>query len=1413
MAIRNISVKVTANVSQYVKAMGQASKATKTFAQSANTSGSMGNVSKGMRDVAQSTGVANGQLNMFKRAMGNELARSAGHTSAVMHRSNKIFKATSQEVGILSKGMAALKVATVATMSAFTGFIFINSAIQAVKGFFATTIGGFTEFNTAIKETMAIIPDVGGEIEKAFTESALAISKVTKFSPGEVAEGFYFLASAGYTAQQSLAGMEQVTRFAQAGVMDLAQAAEMAADTVAALGLADAFDPKGTGEALERVTDVMVHLARQSNATVKQFGEAFTNKFANMLNITNKSVEEGAAILGVFANQGVKGQIAGTRASMALRDLQRAAIKNSSEFQRFNIAVFDANGNMRNTADIITDMENALAGMSDEQQKATLQMLGFQDRSVQALLALIGNADAMRALEESMKSAGGAVKEVSEKQMESLKNKANVVISVIKSLSTEIGNKLMGVVASAVEEITPAVVGLKDAFESVWGTVKVMATPFVMMAGGAVVAGFKAIKFAMEAIAKAFEIAEVPMTTLVVLLGAKWLGVASKFTAATSAMGASLMRFNSISQAVQSRRVGVNMTQGMPFIQRQIEGARGAMQGFSKSIGGVRGAFRSLGGAVSGFINPATAAFAALTFAITGVFNAINKGKESINEMFANVDTSKVESLRGAIEDLREERDKAIVEAGDNRGFFGQIGKYFAGVGQFLNPKTPNSIFDSRGQASQSQALIEEYQETLAKINSTTRDIQAQMPVSADIIQSKAREIGVALDVTGSQADQAVTTVVGALQEESEAFEGASVESGDFADSSVEDWDQAADAAEENAKEIAKTLTELYGPAGAIERAAERSKILFESLYSPSEVFSNLMEDFESAAEEAADAQADAFNKGLEAQQDAVEKARDSRIDAIEKARDKELDALDEVKEKTKKRLQEGVDDAKDAAKERYDAEIDAVKESADAESDAIKDKQKSGDDFYEEPSIGLQTLLDGMKEAAVKTRNFNDLLMQLSDSGAGNAVISMFREMGEEAIPYMDALLNDAKGKLNEFKLFAEALQNDETRIDTTAVQEELEANAEAGRRMGMSLVNLFQDPRLKQALSAEGILPEGATMKTVVEALIGMGPEGVQLINEMSDTIATGGEDAVEEVKNIFSDVAWGSDFMGIYSAMETTLDALQSLSQASAQELTELWLGSQEMLKQETVNNLAKFQELLGLDQINGIDFTAIASGGTSGGPASRAASQAFAEGETGGMAPFGEMNAFGVLDLYKRNVESKITESDRYWAEFWMKDLGNRQNLYNFRQLVAWYMKPGGNKGGNFIGNLPTFADGGIHQAQIARGGDLRIWNEPETGGEAYIPLAMSKRARSESILAQVAKEFGYGITKFANGGIAPGVGMIGGTRYGTTASQPQIVVVPMTQQNVTEFNGPIQGVDMDDAMRFAERKKRQARLGN
>lgn len=66
-------------------------------------------------------------------------------------------------------------------------------------------------------------------------------------------------------------------------------------------------------------------------------------------------------------------------------------------------------------------------------------------------------------------------------------------------------------------------------------------------------------------------------------------------------------------------------------------------------------------------------------------------------------------------------------------------------------------------------------------------------------------------------------------------------------------------------------------------------------------------------------------------------------------------------------------------------------------------------------------------------------------------------------------------------------------------------------------------------------------------------------------------------------------------------------------------------------------------------------------------------------------------------------------------------------------------------------LSFYANGGLnenHVAQIAPAGSYRVWAEQETGGEAYIPLAASKRDRSLAIWAETGKRLG--VNDYADG---------------------------------------------------------------
>lgn len=61
-----------------------------------------------------------------------------------------------------------------------------------------------------------------------------------------------------------------------------------------------------------------------------------------------------------------------------------------------------------------------------------------------------------------------------------------------------------------------------------------------------------------------------------------------------------------------------------------------------------------------------------------------------------------------------------------------------------------------------------------------------------------------------------------------------------------------------------------------------------------------------------------------------------------------------------------------------------------------------------------------------------------------------------------------------------------------------------------------------------------------------------------------------------------------------------------------------------------------------------------------------------------------------------------------------------------------------------GVVEYYAAGGLrehHVAQIAPAGAWRVWAEPETGGEGYVPLAQAKRDQSENVMSDIADRFG------------------------------------------------------------------------
>lgn len=303
------------------------------------------------------------------------------------------------------------------------------------------SISAFAEFDDAITKSTAIMTGMTSEMKAQMMEQAKLMSMDSVTSAKDLAEGYYFLASAGKTAEQSIKSLGIVNSFAVAGDFQMAKATEMLSDAQNALGLATS-DTAQDMINMARVSDVLVQANIMASASTQQFGEAITNKAGARLRMLNKDMEEGVAVLMAYASAGTKGSMAGEKLDIMLRELAHAQASNRQEWSKLGISLYDNNGAMLKTWDIIGQLEEKFGGLSDQSKYAAFDMLGLRSESMSAIAPLLGQSEAIRKYSEDLKNASGVTADI-EKNQKSFKSEMIILKNTITVAAMEIGEILV----------------------------------------------------------------------------------------------------------------------------------------------------------------------------------------------------------------------------------------------------------------------------------------------------------------------------------------------------------------------------------------------------------------------------------------------------------------------------------------------------------------------------------------------------------------------------------------------------------------------------------------------------------------------------------------------------------------------------------------------------------------------------------------------------------------------------------------------------------------------------------------------------------------------------------------------------------------------------------------------------------
>jgi TP901 family phage tail tape measure protein len=373
-------------------------------------------------------------------ALGSSAIGAAGGGG---HLGTMFFNITANSAGVV-KGMKSAE-AAVAGGSTRILAAATKMSLGVVAAFGAIAAVGvvqFGQFEKAMTKSTAIMTDVTIALRKEMEATARQLATTSVTSSEELAEAYFFLASAGLSAKQSIAALSTVNAFAIAGQFDMALATDLLTDAQSALGLT-VKDTTENMRNMTRISDVLVKANTLANATVQQFSSSLTREAGAAMKSFNIDVEEGVAVLAAFADQGVKGEIAGTSFSRILRLMTSAAVNNRKAYKDLDVNVFSPlTGNLNNMADIVRDLEGALGDLSDEERVVALDTLGFQARVQGVILPLLGTSDAIKEYEKNLRRAGGTTQDVADKQMQNFFDQLTITWNRIKDILLTIGEKL-----------------------------------------------------------------------------------------------------------------------------------------------------------------------------------------------------------------------------------------------------------------------------------------------------------------------------------------------------------------------------------------------------------------------------------------------------------------------------------------------------------------------------------------------------------------------------------------------------------------------------------------------------------------------------------------------------------------------------------------------------------------------------------------------------------------------------------------------------------------------------------------------------------------------------------------------------------------------------------------------------------
>ncbi len=301
----------------------------------------------------------------------------------------------------------------------------------------------FGKFDKAIRHATSVSETTSEQFQR-MSEMALDASVRWNKAASNTAQAFYFLGSAGLSVTEQLDAFNDTIMLSRAMGSELSQTVEGMVDIVRAFGLEFA----NTREIADQLTKTII----SSNQQFYTLSRALTYA-SSTARLTNNTLAETTAMLGVMANAGIKGSMAGTVLRRAMTNLMSPTGDMAGLIYELGLNIYDTTGRMKPFINIMGEIGDKLQGTTDEYKNMVFEVL-FGRRAIAGQIVLFNyGSQALRKYANEIENAGGTTERVAGKQMKAFTEQLGRLWKEMQRISIIVG----GTLAPSIERLGNAI--------------------------------------------------------------------------------------------------------------------------------------------------------------------------------------------------------------------------------------------------------------------------------------------------------------------------------------------------------------------------------------------------------------------------------------------------------------------------------------------------------------------------------------------------------------------------------------------------------------------------------------------------------------------------------------------------------------------------------------------------------------------------------------------------------------------------------------------------------------------------------------------------------------------------------------------------------------------------------------------